>query len=553
MGKRRGIIGAVNIEEEDMRQFWIYLAGVLFFLCPHEAEAAELTAIFPYSLTADKGGKAPSGSTQLLYWNIEQINGPAGAVEVAVTLPEGFRVFPGQGWEMDENGRTAKAERMLPEGYGNVFDALPVEIFPDTIPGNYHFSVSMRSGGEEEAVDLPFQVTSGEAAGKAEREKSLGWYIQNVTVPVDENGNKDDRQAQNTIFIQDTTLEMIRSRLTGKGGADWNALRNTPVTYVLLELRNPKKDVRNLHFKAELRDRRTRAVVSGLLQPGEGGAAASESGAAEAVIGLTGSTVQTAVLPLFCDPAVLEEGDYFLRIVIGDRDTACTTETPVTVAKKKQMGLAVLGFSLCCFLAVLFSLRRLKRCIRRIGAGGDISVALFAALAFGGVVVPVTLFGDFLHVILGPFAGLATGLLSGVLQYLLLMALLMLIRRPGTASLFFVMKWLLAGLLFGRFTPVAVLNYAVYIAIVETALYLSGFYRKNEITGAYKAFLCVLMGIADMGITFINLEQIMFFYRLYYADWFIGLYAVVNGLIYSTAGSWIGIRIGERLKQVMGQ
>lgn len=536
-----------------MRQFWIYLAGVLLLLWPHEAGAAELTAVFPYSLTADKGEKAPSGSTQLLYWNIEQINGPAGAAEVAVTLPEGFRAISGEGWELDENGRTAKAERMLPEGYGNVFDALPVEILPDTVPGNYHFSVSMRSGGEEKTVDLPFAVTPGKAAEKAGQKKSLSWYIQNVTVPVDENGNKDDRQAQNTIFIQDRTLETIRSRLTGKGGADWNALRNTPVTYVLLELRNPKKDVRNLHFKAELRDRRTGAAVPGLLQPGEGGAAASQSGAAEAVIGLTGSTVQTAVLPLFCDPAVLEEGDYFLRIAIGDGDTERTTETPVTVAKKKQMGLAVLGFSLCCFLAVLFSLRRLNRCIRQIGAGGDISVALFAALAFGGVVVPVTLFGDFLHVILGPFAGLATGLLSGVLQYLLLMALLMLIRRPGTASLFFVMKWLLAGLLFGRFTPVAVLNYAVYIAVVETALYLSGFYRKKEITGPYKVFVCVLMGLADMGITFVNLEQIMFFYRLYYADWFIGLYAVVNGLLYSTIGSWLGIRIGERLRQVMGQ
>ncbi len=536
-----------------MRQIWIYLAGMLLFLWPSLAEAAELTAVFPYSLTAEKRSGAAQGSTQLLYWNIEQINGPAGEAEVTVTLPEGFRAAPGEGWRLDGDGHYT-AVRTLPEGYGNVFDALPVEILQDTAPGNYTFTVSMREGGEEKTVSVPFQVLPGESAAEIGRKKkSIGWYIQNVTVPVDENGNKDDRQAQNTIFIQDRTLETIRSRLTGKGGADWNALRNTPVTYVLVELRNPKKDVRSLHFRAELRDRRTGALVPGLLQAGEGGTALAESGAAEAVIGLTGSTVQTAVLPLFCDPEILEEGDYFLRIAIGDGDTERTTETPVTVMKKKQMGLMILGFSLCCFLAVLFSLRRLNRCIRRIGAGGDISVALFAALAFGGVVVPVTLFGDFLHVILGPFAGLATGLLSGVLQYLLLMALLILIRRPGTAALFFGMKWLLAGLLFGRFTPVAVLNYAVYIAVLETVLYGSGFYRKREITGVYKAFVCVLMGAADMGITFVNLEQIMFFYRLYYADWFIGLYAVVNGLLYSTIGSWLGIRIGERLRQVMGQ
>ena len=44
----------------------------------------------------------------------------------------------------------------------------------------------------------------------------------------------------------------------------------------------------------------------------------------------------------------------------------------------------------------------------------------------------------------------------------------------------------------------------------------------------------------------------MFFDRLYYADWFIGLYMLMNGLLYSTLGSWMGYRIGSRLKQVMG-
>ncbi len=61
-----------------------------------------------------------------------------------------------------------------------------------------------------------------------------------------------------------------------------------------------------------------------------------------------------------------------------------------------------------------------------------------------------------------------------------------------------------------------------------------------------------LIGLCDAGITFVNMEQLMFFYRLYYADWFIGLYMLMNGLLYSTLGSWMGYRIGSRLKQVMG-
>ena len=44
----------------------------------------------------------------------------------------------------------------------------------------------------------------------------------------------------------------------------------------------------------------------------------------------------------------------------------------------------------------------------------------------------------------------------------------------------------------------------------------------------------------------------MFFYRLYYADWFIALYMLVNGILYSSIGAWMGYRMGEKLKQVMG-
>ena len=64
--------------------------------------------------------------------------------------------------------------------------------------------------------------------------------------------------------------------------------------------------------------------------------------------------------------------------------------------------------------------------------------------------------------------------------------------------------------------------------------------------------IAVMIGIADASITFINMQQMMFFYRLYYADWFIALYMLVNGILYSSIGAWMGYRMGEKLKQVMG-
>ena len=217
------------------------------------------------------------------------------------------------------------------------------------------------------------------------------------------------------------------------------------------------------------------------------------------------------------------------------------------------MGIFAVGFSFLCLLILIVNFGKLKRCILRIGAKGAITVSLFAAVAFGGVVLPSTLLGDFLHVILGPFSGLATGIFNGVLLYLLVMSLLVLYRKPGVVALMFFLKWMLAGLMFGKFTPIGVLSYTVYIVVLESVLWLCGFYRIHSLSKRYIIFVSIMIGLADAFITMINLEQMMFFYRLYYADWYIFLYMFVNGLLYSSLGCIMGYKVGCKLQQVMGE
>ena len=129
-------------------------------------------------------------------------------------------------------------------------------------------------------------------------------------------------------------------------------------------------------------------------------------------------------MPLYINPFTINEGNYNLRITLTDGNTSKVTEVPLTIVKRKSTEIFAIGFAGACVAFVMASFKKLKKCTIRIGARGDITVALFAALAFGGVVVPVTLLGDFFHVILGPFSGLITGVLNGIVQYLLLMALL---------------------------------------------------------------------------------------------------------------------------------
>ncbi len=178
---------------------------------------------------------------------------------------------------------------------------------------------------------------------------------------------------------------------------------------------------------------------------------------------------------------------------------------------------------------------------------------MFAALAFGGITLPTTFLGDLLHVFLGPFSGFLTGVLSGILQYLLIVALLVLFRAPGVLSLMFFVKYMLSGLMLGHFTPLGLLSMSVYVAVLETVLYLTGFYKVKHLTKKYMLVVAVCIGLADAAITFVNLEQMMFFYRLYYADWYLALYMLINGLLYSSIGAWLGYRTGTKLKQVLGE
>ena len=97
------------------------------------------------------------------------------------------------------------------------------------------------------------------------------------------------------------------------------------------------------------------------------------------------------------------------------------------------------------------------------------------------------------------------------------------------------------------------LSLSVNIVILEAILYFSGFYRQQQLSKRYLLAVALLFGLGDAVITFINMQQMMFFYRLYYADWYLALYMLVNGVLYSSIGAWLGARTGTKLQQVMGE
>ena len=530
----------------------------------------KLEAVYPYHLEKKGIETVYEESTVPLYVNIVNFGNDAPVeTEVKITLPEGFKPVVDNKWQAQTVGDNTivTTKWQLPQDYGQTFDLLYVEAQENISFGKKQVLVEAKSGAWQESKLLSFTYEAGQKAvaeipkGKKKLDKKkFNWYIQSITFPVDNLGLKDDRAEAGVIYVRDTSLEGFRNRMTGEGATNWSSVFNHPAAHLLLELRNPQSDVRVLKFKAELTDKNTGEPVPGLCVAGSVDEEESQgwqernkaNDATTALISLDGNKAPRFILPLYIDYLNVLEGEYNLRITLSGGGQEKLYEAPIVIAKKHSIGLFAVGFAFTCLALVLAFSYKIKNTIYAIGAKGAITVALFAAIAFGGITLPTTILGDLLHVFLGPFSGLVTGLLNGVLQYLLIVSLLVLFRAPGVLSLMFVVKFMLSGLMFGHFSPLGVLSCCVYIVVLEATLYFSGFY-KNDAKGNYMLLLCFMLGAADAFITFINLEQMMFFYRLYYADWYLALYMLINGLLYSSVGSWLGIKTGLKLRQVMGE
>ena len=545
----------------------------IFLLCFLNINVAlagvQVDAVYPYSLDKKVIKTVAAGSTMPLYLNITAFDVPEKQpIKVTVNLPEGFKVLQSDKWQVGDDGSSAYTNWLLPADYGNTFDLLYIKPAEDAVSGTKQININITAENwqQEKIINFDYDANtkaenSKSAYGKKYKNKDYNWYIQDVDLPVDNLGHKDDRSADNVVYIRDTAFESFRSRLTGDGAESWSSMFNHPAAFMLVDMRNPQQDVRVLRLKAELLDKATGKVMPGLCharnstEEHEQGWAGKtdDSNATKAMISLDGKQTQAFIIPLYVDYFKIIEGDYTLRVTVEGNGQQKIQELPVKIEQKHSIGIAAVTFAFICFAAVLLFLPRLRRVIFNIGAQGAITVALFSAVGFGVITVPTTLAGEFLHVFLGPFSGFITGILSGVLQYLLIVSLLMLYRRQGVLALMFLTRYMLSGLLFGNFTPLGFLSCCVYIGVLEIILKLCGFFDKKNINVKYMLFIAAMFGVGDAVVTFINLEQMMFFYRLYYADWYIGLYMLINGFLYSSIGAWIGYKLGLKLQQVTGE
>lgn len=171
--------------------------------------------------------------------------------------------------------------------------------------------------------------------------------------------------------------------------------------------------------------------------------------------------------------------------------------------------------------------------------------------AFLGVSLPAAFLFNVVRAAAGPFSFLATGLVSEVLYYALVASLVRLAPRPGTYALLVVTSQMLGVTLLGLVSLPTLIYAGVSILLGEGALFLAGVTRGPGRAGPWSrgraAAAALALGAAETGAVFVELALARVFFRLAFAGWYVALYCVTAGFLYTLAGVLLGRRLGERL------
>ncbi|MDD2211401.1 MAG: hypothetical protein PHV56_00215 [Clostridia bacterium] len=287
---------------------------------------------------------------------------------------------------------------------------------------------------------------------------------------------------------------------------------------------------------------------------------ATEPPVPETALSVEKGSSQDFKMPLFANVYSIKQGIYDGKLEVslfGSNTELLVRHFELHVEKESQIQI-IIGF-VAVFLALgsilLMGLKQ-KKWIRRLKTSELILIALFTAVKFSIVDIPWSVFGDVLRAFLGPlgpFMSIITGIFTDILQAIFLVALIVLVPKPGVVIISSVVRIILQGIAFGTFNPITILLMLSYAFIADGLLYFAGFTtgkRTFKECWATFAILGVIFAVQHVYSTYTFYYIWMYLYRLFYPNWYINVNAVVS-VIYSALGSAMGVYLGNKLKRVV--
>ena len=539
--------------------------AVLFYLTGTAMAADNITIScdVPYFL-GQKRSEITKGESLQIRIAVESCDKNQNTVPINIYLPLDF--IPAGDYEYWQVTRqdeftVLRSAITLEGGYDQWFDLVAVKASSDMLPGQYKIYLELGDFKKEYLIDV------GERRAELAQSQS-GFGVEKVVLPLDKDGKKDERLNENTLVLRDKTLDYFRNILRGQGASNLEAEESHPISYAGIDVLNSVGEQKLVTVTARLLDYQTRQPELGLVTSKAGSdddigydnISADREGS-RAFTAITGEPRQRILLPLYADEKLAAGGRYWLQLSVDDGAAeTVVSETEITVVKKNFHAIVVVGAA-CLFFSVglCWGLPRLRTSLSQMKTRWLITVALFGTTTFACVNVPSTILGDFFHILLGPFGFLITGVFTGVFLYMLMISLIILIPRPGIITLVMAIRMLLGMLVFGNISLISILSYGLQALLLELALYR--FYRYGLCTSNSDTMVAVVRqalpiaiacGIVDCISTYINMQCSIFLYRMYFADWYIYLVLLFNGLLYTMLGVFCGFILGRELVKIRG-
>ena len=374
--------------------------------------------------------------------------------------------------------------------------------------------------------------------------------------PVDARGETEIDRPTNRVTLPAGWWKTMLKR-TALGTRNWD--RYSPWGHQGVTLQNPGDTPINVAIRTVVT--RTDGTPDPIFRPRfrDVGDATEDT---TALLRVPAQSTATAVLPVYVDDALLEGIDappdgWLRRIEV----TPVGVDTPILIANEplfvSQASALVSGTLILAVAGALAGLLligiRWRSWLSDRPTTSLMVIAMLGAMMFtvgaGGQLI-----GMGIAAVLGPFSSLLTGLINDAFRTALMMTLLTLQPRTGTAALAILVDALLGALSLGHFGPSQLLIIGNSVLWTELFLWLTGVTRTTDwIRGAgiwMWARVAFALAFSNLTTGAFGLVLAAVLYRFYYAEWYVAMILIGPSFGYVLLGCAIALPFARSLREV---
>ncbi|MDO5575788.1 MAG: hypothetical protein Q4F84_01805 [Fibrobacter sp.] len=416
---------------------------------------------------------------------------------------------------------------------------MQASIIDTPITGNEAFRARVTADNWQQSFVIAFVMQSDDTGLVS---------ITDWALPTDQNGYKAGFYSAGSILMPNPLWNRIGSWF----GVEPEILTyNKPFTFQTINIANNGNDPVGFMLTGEMLDVSTGTESHWFKAPNNQFTGGTDK--IVSFVNVDSGQTETCVLPIYIEsntPAGLFKSRITVQRMGSDHVLRCIENTVSVVRSNVLFTSWTLGAAILSLGWLIVVILFYKRIVNSIGLRIFVLFSLLGSLqfciSFVGRIV-----SSAMSALLGPFNCLVGGLVTEVLTYLLITAILFLVPRVGAMTLAGIVSYIMGGILFGSFGLTDILFTGSGIAFKEILLLGFGVtkFRQSSRQPSIVPMMLAL-GIADAASTFTSLTLHTVFYRLYFADWYILLSVIVTGFLYTVIGVFLGKSLGQSLRKV---